>query len=90
VSAADLGESLVGAYLRHIEGCSIVFYNSFFSDQQGEIDVVGVKPAQDGEPRTAYLCEVTTHIDGMNRTLLPRLRGKLERSWQFGQLTFPG
>jgi hypothetical protein len=51
MSILDLGESLVGAHLRHVEGCSIVIYNSFFADQQGEVDVVGVKPGEPGEPR---------------------------------------
>jgi hypothetical protein len=57
MSTTDLGESLVGAYMRHIERCTIVLYNSFFADQQGEVDVVAVKAPDAGQPRLVYLCE---------------------------------
>jgi hypothetical protein len=66
VASGDIGEGLVGSYMRYIEGCPIVLYNSFLSDQQGEVDVVAVKPAEPGEPREVFLCEVTTHIGGLN------------------------
>lgn len=89
MSTGDIGESLVGAYMRHVEQCSIVIYNSFFADQQGEVDVVAVKPGKPDEPSTVYLCEVTTHIDGMNPTLIPRVPGKLTRLRAFAELTFP-
>ncbi len=86
MSTTDLGESLVGAYMRHVEQCTIVLYNSFFADQQGEVDVVAVKP---GEPRVVYLCEVTTHIGGMARNTVERVPAKLERLCEFAELTFP-
>jgi hypothetical protein len=92
----DIGESLVGAYLRHVEQCSIVTYNSFFADRQGEVDVVGVKPAGVDAPRRVYICEVTTHTGGM---LMMRngkdatrevIMEKLERLRAFADITFPG
>lgn len=89
----DIGESLVGAYLRHVVGCDVVTYNSFFADRQGEVDVVGI---ENGEPRTIWLCEVTTHIGGMlitSRGDRPQeviLREKLERLHAFAEATFPG
>lgn len=89
----DIGESLVGAYLRHVVGCNVLTYNSFFADRQGEVDVVGI---ENGERRTIWLCEVTTHIGGMLITLRgdrPReviLREKLERLRAFAEATFPG
>jgi hypothetical protein len=89
MSSADMGESLVGAYMRHVEKCSIVLYNSFFADQQGEVDVVAVKPGQPGEQGIVYLCEVTTHIGGMAATTVKRIPGKLGRLREFAQLTFP-
>jgi hypothetical protein len=64
MSTGDMGESLVGAYMRHVEKCSIVIYNSFFADRQGEVDVVAVKPAETGGQRIVYICEVTTHTGG--------------------------
>lgn len=89
----DIGESLVGAYLRHIVGCEVVTYNSFFADRQGEVDVVGI---QTGTPRTIWLCEVTTHIQGMlitgrgERGQEVVLRQKLDRLHAFAEATFPG
>jgi hypothetical protein len=83
----DLGESLVGAYLRHIERCSVVVYNNFFPDQQGEVDVVGIRGIR---PREVFLCEVTTHIDGMDTKMIERIDGKLARLREFAELTYPG
>src|SRR3954471_5023025 len=89
MSTSDIGESLVGAYMRYVEGCPIVLYNSFLSDQQGEVDVVAVKPGKSGEPREVFLCEVTTHIGGLNTTTVGRFRDKLARVREFAQVTFP-
>ncbi len=91
----DIGESLVGAYLRHVVGCDVVTYNSFFADRQGEVDVVGI---ENGKPRTIWLCEVTTHISGSGMLITSRgdrpqeviLREKLERLHAFAEATFPG
>jgi hypothetical protein len=88
----DIGESLVGSYFRHIEGCDVVVYNSFFRDRQGEVDVVALKRQPS---RTVILCEVTTHIEGM---LIVRkglnqtehvIRQKLDRLASFAAVTFP-
>jgi hypothetical protein len=88
----DMGESLVGAYLRHIRRCDVVVYNSFFADRQGEVDVVGLHQQ---DPRVVWLCEVTTHIDGMLLTGAGRakeeeiIRRKLGRLHDFAEITFP-
>jgi hypothetical protein len=88
----DMGESLVGAYLRHIRRCDVVVYNSFFADRQGEVDVVGL---QQRNPRVVWLCEVTTHIDGMLLTGAGRakeediIKRKLDRLRDFAEITFP-
>jgi Holliday junction resolvase-like predicted endonuclease len=94
MSTGDIGESLVGAYLRHVEKCSIVTYNNFFAERQGEIDVVGIKPALPGQRRIAYICEVTTHTGGMARVrgkLATRdvMLAKLARLRDFAAETFP-
>ncbi len=91
----DIGESLVGAYLRHVRGCSVVVYNSFLTDQQGEVDVVGIEPSSpaagdSSEGRTVWLCEVTTHVRGLNGSTRRRAPEKLRRLREFAQLTFPG
>lgn len=88
MSTADLGESLVGAYMRHVEKCSIVLYNSFFADQQGEVDVVAVKQ-EPGQPRVVYLCEVTTHIGAMATNTVKKVPAKLRRLREFAEQTFP-
>lgn len=89
MSSSDIGESLVGAYMRYIEGCPIVLYNSFLADQQGEVDVVAVKPQEPGRVREVFLCEVTTHIQGFNTKTTLRLRDKLARLREFASVTFP-
>jgi hypothetical protein len=89
MSTGDIGESIVGAYMRYVEKCPIVLYNSFLSDQQGEVDVAAVKPGQPGEPRIVYLCEVTTHTAGMATNTVGRIPDKLARLRQFAKVTFP-
>ena len=63
--ATDVGEYLVGAYLKLIRGCDFVDYNvrppGGGMEGLKELDVVGIH----FESRTAYLCEVTTHIRGL-------------------------
>ena len=62
----DIGENLVGAYMRQVRGCHTVAYNTFLPWGQGEIDVIGVALADgDARPRV-YLAEVATHLDGLN------------------------
>jgi hypothetical protein len=90
MSTTDLGESLVGAYMRHIVKCEVVIYNSFFSDRQGEIDLVAVKPQEGRRRRLVYVCEVTTHIGGMARATVPKIPAKLCRLREFAEVTFPG
>jgi hypothetical protein len=91
MTSTDLGESLVGAYLRHIENCSMVLYNSFSAGTQGEVDVVGVKsPQEPGCPRLVYVCEATTNIGGMARNAVARVPAKLKRLSEFAEATFPG
>lgn len=59
---SDIGESIVGSYLRHVRACDLVLYNEFTGDQQGEVDVIGVKASPVPE---VWLCEVATHIAGL-------------------------
>ncbi len=90
----DIGESIVGAYMRYIRGCEVVVYNTFLRDRQGELDVVALKT---GTPRKVWLCEVTTHIGGMlypgaggTDGTVAKLRAKLTRAQEFAAVTFPG
>lgn len=38
----NIGEEIVAAYLRYIEGCDFVEKNLPTLDEQGEIDVIGI------------------------------------------------
>ena len=61
----DIGEFIVGAHLQLIEGCDMVDYNVRTPGGGlaglNELDVVGLN----FRTKTAYLCEVTTHIRGL-------------------------
>jgi hypothetical protein len=89
----DIGESIVGAYMRYIRECEVVIYNTFLRDRQGELDVIALKT---GEPRRVWLCEVTTHIGGMlypgtggTDGTVAKLHDKLNRAREFAAITFP-
>ena len=93
MSGMDIGESLVGSYMRYIRRCEVVVYNTFLQGRQGELDVIAVKT----EPRAVYFCEVTTHIGGLlivgpdrKDATIERLRNKLTRAIEFADITFPG
>lgn len=59
----QIGESLVGAYLRIVEECQFVTYNRKNPDQnQSDTDVVALK-SENGH-QTIYGCEVVTHLKG--------------------------
>ena len=89
--AEDIGESLVGSYLRYVAGCEFVLFNTFLPGEQGEIDVIGIRL---GTPRDIYFSEVTTHIGGMtyggNKNTVDKVRSKLVRARSFAQDRFPG
>ena len=55
---ANVGEILVGDYLRIKEDCDFIDYNVYTRDSQGEIDVVGI----DNKLSRVYLCEVAIHL----------------------------
>lgn len=89
--AEDIGESLVGAYLRYVEKCEFVLFNTFLPGVQGEIDVIGIRL---GTPRDVYFAEVTTHLEGMtyggNKATVEKVRSKLLRAESFAEDRFPG
>lgn len=75
----ESGEYIVGAYLQHFQDCDIVLYNE---RQKGgklaglsELDVVGLNLPK----RTAFLCEVTTHILGMLIVDVPTTLAKVQK-----------
>ena len=54
---ANVGEILVGDYLRIKHDCDFIDYNVYTRDSQGEIDVVGI----DNKLKKVYVCEVAIH-----------------------------
>lgn len=62
----EMGEYVVGAYLKFVLNCDVVDYNvrnrtGTRRQALGELDVIGLRFFD----KTAYVCEATTHIDGM-------------------------
>lgn len=86
--AADIGEYIVGAYLKLELGCDVVDYNVRLPGGKlqglGELDVVGY----DFKNRRVYLCEVTTHIRGLlirgsNAKTVATIRAKFKRQKKY-------
>ena len=89
--SADIGENLVGAYMRYVGKCDLVVYNSFLPAIQGELDVIGIRLTR---PKVVWFAEVTTHILGMQygpskASTTKKLRDKLDRAKDFAATTFP-
>lgn len=87
----DMGESLVGAFLRYGEACDFVVYGTQ-TEGQGETDVIGFQVEQ----KRVWLCEVATHLDGLLYGsggavgTLAKVRQKVERAIAFSDRMFPG
>jgi hypothetical protein len=54
----NVGEEIVGEWLRHFRGCPFVAYNVPTTESQGEIDVVAIDPFK----KTLFVCEVCVHL----------------------------
>jgi hypothetical protein len=60
----DIGESLVGAYMRHKRNCHTIAFNQFTPGKQGEIDVIGI--SGNVSDQKVWIAEVAIHLDGLN------------------------
>lgn len=81
--ATEAGEYIVGAYLQEIEKCGIILYNARPPGGKlsglNELDVIGLNlPA-----KTAYLCEVTTHLHGMRAQMVSKMPAKHEQQKKY-------
>jgi hypothetical protein len=80
--STEVGELLVGAYLKVVERCDFVGYNVRPTGGGlkglGELDVVGFQFAN----HSAFLCEVTTHIGGLLIRNPEHTIGKLEAKFK--------
>lgn len=88
----EIGESLVGAYLRHVRDCDVVLFNTHLADEQGEIDLIGI--ATINGQQHVWLVEVTTHIRGMlystQAQTVAKLKEKRRKAQKFAEKTFGG
>jgi len=90
----DIGEYIVGAYLKIIKKCDFVDYNvrppGGGLEGLNELDVVGL----DFKNKTAYLCEVITHIRGVlykdNITTVNKINIKYERQKEYANKYLSG
>jgi len=85
----EMGEYIVGACLKLLRVCDFVDYNVRRPGGGlaglNEIDVVGL----DFKSKTAYLCEVTTHLDGLlyvnAKTTIERINNKYEKLMDYAK-----
>lgn len=85
----EIGEFVVGAYLKHVLKCDFVNYNvrppGGGLEGLGELDVVGFRFSD----RTAFVCEVTTHLGGLiygsADTTAKKIRAKCLRQQQYAK-----
>lgn len=89
---ANIGEILVGDFLRIKHSCDFIDHNVYTRDGQGEIDVVGI----DNKSRTVYICEVAIHLTtGLQYTkdkrpdTCPRLIAKFTKDIEYAEKYFP-
>lgn len=55
----NVGEEIVGEYLRLCRSCDFISYNVNTPDTQGEIDVVGINTRE----KKLFVCEVVIHLE---------------------------
>lgn len=88
------GELLVGSYLRLVNECELMMYNqrSPKEGNQLEIDVIGVDKTTTDQQQV-YVCEVTTHLRGVQygnyQQSLDKIEKKFERDKGYITEVFP-
>ncbi len=80
--ATDIGEYIVGAYLKLVNRCDVIDYNARTPggglEGLNELDVIGL----DFRQKTAYLCEVTTHLNGILYGTGPKTVERIYKKYQ--------
>jgi hypothetical protein len=85
----EMGEFLVGAWLKEIKKCDFIQYNARLPEGHlpglSEVDVIGL----DLKNKVAYLCEVTTHLRGVlygtYQKTMKKIRDKFERDMEYSE-----
>ncbi len=86
----DIGEYIVGAYLKLIEECDVIDYNVRPTGGGvkglGELDVIGMNFKTD----TVFICEVTTHLNGLlygqgNAGTVKKIQDKHQRQQEYAK-----
>ncbi|MDD5509670.1 MAG: hypothetical protein PHI12_02485 [Dehalococcoidales bacterium] len=90
----EMGEYLIGAYLKLKMNCNFVDYNVRRPGGGlaglNELDVMGL----DFTTKTAYLCEVTTHLDGVlygsnKNNTIDRIKNKYDKMRDYAKNHLP-
>ena len=80
--ATDIGEYIVGAYLKLVNRCDVIDNNARTPggglEGLNELDVIGL----DFRQKTAYLCEVTTHLNGILYGTGPKTVERIYKKYQ--------
>lgn len=90
----EMGEYLVGAWLRLKSNCQIVTYDQELTStgrEMNELDVIGI----DLQSKKVYLCEVATHLAGLNygagnKDSADRLEKKFDAALKYSLQNFQG
>jgi Holliday junction resolvase-like predicted endonuclease len=86
----DIGEYIVGAYLKLIEKCDVIDYNVRPTGGGvkglGELDVIGMN----FKTNTVFICEVTTHLNGLlyangNIGTVKKIQDKHQRQKEYAE-----
>lgn len=87
----DIGESLVGSYMRQVRGCQSVAFNTFIG-KQAEIDVIGVRNSDAGVE--VWVAEVAVHLEGLNYggypTTATKIRTKIDAARHYASDVYKG
>lgn len=88
----DIGESLVGSYMRQVRGCESIIYNTHLPAGQAEIDVIGIRAAS---PPRVWIAEVAVHLEGLEygsgyAHSAAKVAAKVAAARAYGQRVFPG
>ena len=89
----NVGEQLVGDYLRVKENCDFIDYNVYTKDVQGEIDVSGINNTD----KNVFICAVAIHLStGLQYTKNkrpdtgPRFIAKFSKNIEYTRKYFEG